>query len=575
MIEEYQEDVQLEGGLTPKEYQRKRAEEDIFYFARNILGHTSSVIQWRNEEGILQHEEKEGPEYGISPLSPHAEMAELFNHPTPYKHLEAPRDSFKSTFAQAWVMQQALKNRNTRVYWVQDTFKEAKKKLRAMRTMFSNNPKIIELWGDLETDVWSNEGFILAGRTDLTLNDPTFEAAGLDVDITGSHRNIIVMDDLVNWKNVRTREGIEKTYDFFRAMLPLLEPGGSLLVIGTRHDHNDLYGTILSEFKKDFEIKVLGIGVKIVRKEDGTLDIQGKPTFKHLSYEYLSFRLRTMGERDFSAQYLNKILSSDRQVFHREQFKCCVWEDWMKNLQAYIVTDTATTTKEDGCFSVIGVIGLDEANNAYLLDLRIGRWVPTKFVYTLAEVVLQWQSKVRLTHMNLEDVSLNKVFRPQIEEEFKNSGIRLRIEPVPRGASDASKEQRIQALAARFEQGRFFVVTNTVPRTFVDDSRIRVLFDPYGFKREDGTPVPGGELVDQFVYFPSGAFRDIPDAIADIDFTDKRGKRLCVGGGRKTMGITRGRSGRRFGPGGGRQRGAKRDLIGRLAERAGRKAESW
>jgi hypothetical protein len=566
--------MHIDGGITEKDFERKKAEEDIFYFARNVLGHTSSTVQWRNDEGVLQHKTFEGPEYGISQLSPHAEMAELFNHSCPYKHLEAPRDSFKSTFAQAWVMQQALKDRNVRVYWVQETYKEAKKKLRAIRNMFSNIPKIRELWGDLETDVWSNEGFILAGRTDHSLNDPTFEAGGLDVDITGSHRNIIVMDDLVNWKNVRTKDAIDKTLDFFKAMLPLLEPGGSLLVIGTRHDHNDLYGTILGEYKKDFEIKVLEIGVQVTRKEDGTLDIEGEPNFKHLSYEYLAFRLRTMGERDFTAQYLNKILNSDSQVFHREQFKTCTWEGWMKNLQSYIVTDTATTTHDEGCFSVIGVIGIDENNTAYLFDLRIGHWAPTKFVYTLGEVVMQWQSRVKLTHMNLEDVSLNKVFRPQIEDHFKSKNIQLRIEPVPRGSSDASKIQRIQSLAGRFEQGRFFVVTNTVPRTYSHDSRIKTLFDPYGYKTEDGAFLPAGELVDQFIYCTGSGNIDIPDAIADIDFADKKGRRLCPGGGRKSLGLTRGREGRHRDLKQRASRGIGREgsIVGRLASRAGRSA---
>lgn len=95
-----------------------------------------------------------------------------------------------------------------------------------------------------------------------------------------------------------------------------------------------------------------------------------------------------------------------------------------------------------------------------------------------------------------------------------------------------SKDQRIQALSGRFEQMRF-VVLDTVPKTFNDGNMWRTLWDPDGHHREDGAKEPSGELVDQFLRFPVGKYKDIPDALADLDVTDKDGRRICMGSGRR------------------------------------------
>lgn len=77
-------------------------------------------------------------------------------------------------------------------------------------------------------------------------------------------------------------------------------------------------------------------------------------------------------------------------------------------------------------------------------------------------------------------------------------------------------------------KGRFYVM-DSVPTLYHDLGKQKTLWDPEGFKTEDGSFLPEGELVMEFIRFPVYGKNDIPDALADIDAMDRNGSRLCHG----------------------------------------------
>ena len=59
--------------------------------------------------------------------------------------------------------------------------------------------------------------------------------------------DIIIMDDMVSERNVTTKEQIEKVKQHYKLAFSLLEPGGLLIIIGTRYHMNDLYNDVLQD----------------------------------------------------------------------------------------------------------------------------------------------------------------------------------------------------------------------------------------------------------------------------------------------------------------------------------------
>jgi hypothetical protein len=525
-------------------YMRQRAEKDLFYFARNILGFNNSKIRetYTDDEGNEKARQKvvEGPEWGISPLGPHKDMLGLLTSGNEFVHIEAPRGSYKSTVLVCWITWLIVNNPNIRIFYAMDTYKQARKRAAAVRQFLEKNRKIRELWPEINITREPGGGFICSNRTDATIVDPTLEAGGPDCDFTGSHFDVMVLDDIVNFQNIKTVDQLEKTREFFDKVQNLLDPGSVLATVGTRYHEQDLWADILSqstEHDGDWHCLVLDCGMELYQKEDKTWDIRGTPLFAHLDEGVLRTKLHGKstggGHRDFSSQFLNRCLSADDQMFFREQFDYTPWRDWMLSMGWYVLTDTAVTKNDHGCFSVIALVGVDALDHAYLAKIRIGHWKPVEFkreLFDMIEFAREWKG-IHPRKVLLEENATNTVFHTMFEEESQVRKMRVPWERVKRGMTEGSKDQRIMSLEGRFESKRFHVL-DTVDKHFQDLNRVRTLFDPYEVE-SDGVHLPGGEVVDQFIKFPASKWKDIPDALADLEARDKNGQRICRGRGHK------------------------------------------
>lgn len=509
----------------------RRALSDTGYFARNILGYNYD----KDEETGIVYNEGEG---GIRASGPHRKMVEFIDDPsTRYKHLEAPRGSYKSTILVAYAMRRAIKYRNLRVLYCMKTYSEACEKVAHIRDQFDSAANLNKLFGDLSSPKWAAHNFTLTGRVNPQPG-PSFKAGGVDKNVTGGHFDLIILDDLVIWDNITTPEQIAKTLAFYKMVQPLLDPGGTLIVCGTRYAHNDLYGWLLENSGNQFADLILDCGMRVAKKEDGNHELVGTPIFSHLSEKVLWEKFKSTGRdvKDFSSQYLNVITSGEFDHFFRSDFQHHPWEEnWMQFLTGYVLTDTAVTEKEHACLSVSILVGLDGNDNAFVLDAVVGHLDPVAYVSRTVDMFQSWMGRIDIRGMTLEKTAANEVFLVNFANEFRTRKFRApKIHRLSRQGNDEAKDRRIQRIQQRFRDKRFYFV-ETIPRFYHDLGRERVLYDPELYRDPDnpeGPPLPGGELVDQFIFFRQGYKDDIADALADIDAVDKDGRRLCKGLGR-------------------------------------------
>ena len=72
--------------------------------------------------------------------------------------------------------------------------------------------------------------------------DATIEATGLLGDVTGGHFKKILIDDIIDDENSRTPDSRENVWKWLNGtIVPLLEPGGQILAIGTHKHYDDVY----------------------------------------------------------------------------------------------------------------------------------------------------------------------------------------------------------------------------------------------------------------------------------------------------------------------------------------------
>jgi len=523
--------------VKDREAMQEIAKSDTGWLARNVLGYDYDL---NDEDGKMV---RPG---GIRAEGPHREMTDFLDRrSSKAKHLEAPRGSYKSTILTAYCIRRALENPDIRILYGMETFKNALGKTRTIQKQFEENPKLIELFGDLKTSEWGRDQFTIKGRTRV-VDQPTFQAFGLERVVTGSHFDLIILDDLVSWQNARTKDGLEKPKNCLKDVESLRDPGCEVIIVGTRYHDDDLYNHILTDLEDQFETLVLDAGVELDFDPDGKQEavLMGEPSFSHLTMDVLSKKLKIQGTAYFSAQYLNRCLSAADQLFYRAQFKQEHWAEWMDGMNAYILTDTATSDHDDGCYSVVAMVMIDGDDIAYVADLVVGQWRPHRVSNEILGMIERWEDMLRIKGVVMEKIGLNKVYRGWLEQEAKKRKLSLRIFDIPRGVNIPGKKQRIRGLQPRFEAGRIRFL-NTIPR-YCNDGK-SVLFDPAGYRGDNGEILPGGELVDQFIRFPMHKFLDIPDALADLEAIGMDGRQVVqrtFGRGKENQSSSRPRMGR-------------------------------
>lgn len=497
---------------------RDMALKDTGYMARNVLGYDY------DRDWATSAIKRPG---GVRDSGPYLQMVEFIDGTAPNKLLMAPRGSYKTTILIAYCIRRLLENPNRRFIYGMATAKQAVDVTNAIKNEFERNEKLIELFGDLKTDEWARSEFTIKGRT-LNLKEPSFKAWSIEKNLTGSHCDELILDDMVISTNVRTTDALERPKYAYRQAQPLVDPGGRVIISNTSYNDDDLTSWVRRELAEQFSVLVLDSGVEIENLGDGKYGLRGTPAFPHQPMEFLQSKFSTMATTEFAHQYLNRSISSGMSEFERTQFKYSRWTNHMNAMNFYVLTDTATSSRSENCYSVIAVVGLDSTNNAYLCDLKVGHFDPYSFVRLFVDVVQYWENRVKIRAALFEKIALNRVFQVGIQEELARRAMRLNLVDVSRGFETPSKEQRIRSLQIRFREGRFHVV-NTVPRHFQDIGKEKLLFSPDGYKSADGMALPDGELVNEFIRFPVYSKNDIADALADIDALDSQGNRICIG----------------------------------------------
>ncbi len=498
----------------------KRCLTDTGYLARELLGFD------------YDHNEETGEitrPGGIYPTGPHQEMVEFLDtNDGKHKQLMCPRGARKTSILVAFCVRHILANPNIRILYAMQTHTEAGRTVQQVRDILEHNKGIAALFGDIRGDSknWRSSQFTVGNRSNVALREPTMMAGGIGKTVTGSHPDIILLDDMVDWTNIGTPEAIDKPIIYLKLCFPLLEKGGLIVECGTPYDESDIHHHVKNELSTTFSRLEVNCGMEIMSDGKGDYELIGEPTFPHLTESFLKAELERMGPTDFAANYCLKCASPENQLFFREHFKISTWQKWMSTLSGYILTDTATSDNKTSNLNVIALVLMGHDDTAYLADMRVGIWKPDDFVENLLDMTMQWRPRCRLHLQTLENVSLNHVYRAVIEQRARERQIPIRLVGIPRGVGHAAKKDRIKRLQPRFVSGKF-IVLNTVPEKVMVRGKEKVLFNPNGWQSETGELLPDGMLVDQFIR-PNSKLKDIPDCLADIEASDSDRRRICV-----------------------------------------------
>lgn len=415
----------------------------------------------------------------------HDRVEALLLRPSKKKALLLPRGHLKSSLVTiAYTVQRILQNPNVRVLIANQIWDMSRRFLQEIKAHLEQS-QLKFLFGNFVSARWNADDIIVRQRT-KALKEPTIMTTGVEAEQTGGHFDLIILDDLTGLQNSQTPEQREKTKRFRRSMINLLDPGGTLLEIGTRWHLDDTFSVIFEKELKYYDVMVREVveNGKIIfpkhfskkfdpKKKDWT----SVPTENCM--DYIEHLKASMPLDEFMAQYCNRPIALENQIFKKEFFK--YWDRRPEGLYVAMGVDLAISQKTDADFTAAVVLGMDKSYRVYVLDYIRGKWSPADIVKNIFDMQAKWKPYA----VGMEINGFQRTLKLAVEEEMRRRKTYFPVEEIRTGP-EKSKENRIKSLEPFYRRG-----------------------DMHHAKWMDGK-----EMETELLTFPKGRHDDIIDAMA-------------------------------------------------------------
>lgn len=382
-----------------------------------------------------------------------------------------PRDHQKSAMIAYRVAWWLTRNPETTVLYVSATADLSEKQLKAIKDVFTSDiyrfywPEMIQE-NENKRERWAVDEISVdhPKRKAEGVRDASIKACGLTANMTGLHCNVAVMDDVVVPSNAYTSTGREQVRATYSQLSSIQTTGAKEWVVGTRYHPKDLYSDLMEmtenfydeENNEDVEHHVYEVLEREVetngeflwpkqRRKDGK-------TFGFDDRELARKKAKYLDVTQFFAQYYNNPNAVETQYMSKDNFQWFdrdkvenisgVWYFGDSPLNVYAAIDFAFTVNAASDYTALIVVGVDEDNNIYVLD--IDRFKTNK-ISVMYEKVESAYKKWKFRKVRAEVVAAQSMIVTQFREYMRSQNIVFTIEEYnpPR---NMKKEERISAI---------------------------------------------------------------------------------------------------------------------------------
>lgn len=386
--------------------------------------------------------------------SVHDDMETFVNRKSLRKLLLVPRGHLKTAMiTKGFSIQSLLRNPDVRILIANQVWDKAREMLYEIKQLLTEKTDLPKLFGNFVSERWREDDIVIKQRR-KALAAPTIGTSGVEAELTSSHYDIIILDDLQGEKNYQSPEQREKVKRYYRSMIDLIEPGGLIIVIGTRWHLDDVYQYIMDNENEYYDITVRQVieNGKIIfpKKFQKKFDPKTK-SWEPVSYhceDYITY-LKKRPSEEFYSQYMNNPIDSENQIFKKDYFK--YYERRPERLFVAMTIDPAISEKQSADYFSINVSGMDENYKIYVLDTIKGHWKVAESIDNIFTTYEKWHPSV----VGLETVAYQKALKSWLEEKMRERGVYFPITELKHNTNE-TKEFRIKALEPFYRDGLVF-----------------------------------------------------------------------------------------------------------------------
>ena len=417
--------------MTEKELVRQAAEEDLLTFIRLVAPHR--VLGSVHEELCAWWQRQDAKDNQLVLL---------------------PRDHQKSAMIAYRVAHHITKNPEATVLYVSATANLAEKQLKAVKDVLLSDiyrfywPEMVnEMEGKRERWAADEMSVDHPKRKLEGIRDATIKAAGITANVTGLHCSVAILDHVVVPDNAYSQIGRDQVRAFYSQLSSIESTGAKEWAVGTRYHPGDLYKDMMEMTEAyyddvtedDVELEVYETFERVVETNGEFLwpkqrRTDGK-TFGFDQKELARKKAKYLDITQFYAQYYNNPNAVETQLIDRSRFNYYerdkienfsgAWYFGDKLLHVYAAMDFAYTVSNHSDYTVIAVVGIDEDNNYYVLDIDRFKTNKISVMYDKAESVFR---KWRFKKMRCEVVAAQRLIVSQFRDYMRSQNIVFTID---------------------------------------------------------------------------------------------------------------------------------------------------
>lgn len=436
--------------------------QDFFGFTRDVLGYKLLKPEIHRDVCAFMAQGKGDGSWRYTnirslDISPDPKLA--YNNEEKFlrkRFLADPRSHFKTTIVSvSYNLWRWVKNPYLRIMIGGAADSRSFDILREICSHITDNDIFIGLYGNMCSKGMTNG---LWKRDSITLRDPATGKAvpyqnmpsglivGMETSIVGKHPDIVDLDDLVCRENVENKDLLEKPKTYIKFLIPALDRGTELNIVGTRYHEEDMYALMLRDPTCD-------VFIRSALNEDGTVLFPERITKSYLQQMELD---PMMGPYQVSCQYYNNPISDQDAMFKRQWIDDCLVEPLRdidrSKYHIIMAVDPAISVSKIADHTGYCVIGMDQHGQLWVFEAGKRKMANDLLIKELKRIYTKWQPQA----MVVEETVFSELLKPLITRVDSKFGETIRYRGY-RQDNQRSKDFRIRALTPLIEFRRVFI----------------------------------------------------------------------------------------------------------------------
>lgn len=264
---------------------------------------------------------------------------------------------------------------------------------------------------------------------------------------------IVIIDDPQDTKDSESDTILESDWTWFLSDVKFLGKRSRIFLIGNNLGEKCVVERVMANAEQlNFKTKKIPC-MKTVDNKDMSA-WPAKESIEYIKEERENFR--KLGKLDiWYREKMCEAIADESRTFKKTDFQWYTTPARDKiagECNVYIRTDLAISEKQSADYSVIAVIGINNDNHWFILDVFYARCDPTTFINQLFDMVVRYKPK----NVGLPKVAYEKALQHFVYKEMSKKNVFFEIVEQE---SEQAKELRIKAMQPRFRAKTVFLPT--------------------------------------------------------------------------------------------------------------------